>query len=88
MATRTLLKYVQLIMSSMDSDEVDTYDETVESVQVADILEQTYFEIIDRRDWEYLKHRVRQLDTGSGTVVDLTIPSDVLHIELVRYKEG
>lgn len=85
MASRTLLKYVQFILSDMDSDEVETITETVESIQIADLLEQTYFEIINRRDWEFLKHRVRQLDAGT-TIADLAIPADVLHVELLRYK--
>lgn len=85
MATRTLLKYVQMVLSAMDSDEVETITETVESIQIADLIEQCYFEIIDRRDWEFLKHRVRQLDAGT-TVADLLIPADVMHVEAVRYK--
>lgn len=85
MAKRTMLKYVQLILSAMDSDEVETYNETVESLQVSDILEQSYFEIIDRRDWEFLKHRTRQLDADATSVVSLAIPSDVMHVELIRY---
>lgn len=86
MATRTMLKYVQLILSSMDSDEVETYDESVESLQVADILEQTFYEIINRRDWEYLRHRVRRLDSvASSNNVTLAIPKDVSLVESLSY---
>lgn len=83
----TLLKYVQLIMNSMDSDEVETYNETIESLQVANLLEQTFYEIMSRREWEFLKHNVRQLDDATTNSVTLTIPADVSHVELIRYKD-
>jgi hypothetical protein len=84
MAKMTVLEMVQKIMSRMDSDEVDTYDESIESVQVAEILEDSYFEILARRSWEFLKHRIRTLDAGTN-VAELTLPTDVMHIELLRY---
>jgi len=85
MAKLTVLELVQKIMSRMDSDEVEAYDESIESLQVSEILEDTYFELMARRSWEFLKHQVRQLDAGTN-VVELAIPSDVRKVELVRYK--
>ena len=41
----TLLEAIQLILSSMDSDEVDNYDDTVESLQVAHILKSVYYDL-------------------------------------------
>lgn len=82
----TVLQMVQLILNSMDSDEVEAITETIEANQVADIIGETYEEIIDRREWEFLKHRVRQLDAVTGITI-LAIPSDVMHVECVRYKD-
>ena len=71
----------------MDSDEVEKITETIESQQVVDIIFETHEEILDRRTWEFTLHRPRQLDTPAVSVVtNLDIPSDVMHVEEVRYK--
>ena len=88
MAKHTLLKMTQLILSSMDSDEVETITETVESDQVVKVIGRVFEELLDRREWEFTKHRPRQLDddvTNPVTVLD--IPDDVMHVEEVRYKD-
>jgi hypothetical protein len=41
----TLLQMVQNILSSMDSDEVNSINDTVESQQVAEILKETYYDL-------------------------------------------
>jgi hypothetical protein len=88
MAKLTYLQMVQFILSSMDSDDVSTITETIESQQVADIIEETFYEILDRREWEFLKHRLRQLDLPTAGVKNqLDIPADVTHVECVRYKD-
>ncbi len=40
---RTLLDMVQEILSDMDSDEVESIDDTVEAEQVVSILKSTYY---------------------------------------------
>lgn len=88
MAKLTYLQMVQFILSSMDSDDVSTITETIESQQVADIIEETYYELLDRRDWEFLRNRLRQLDVpAAGVKNQLEIPSDVLLVQNVRYKD-
>lgn len=44
----------QNILSALDSDPVDSIDETVESVQVADLIKEAYFELLSQRDWPFL----------------------------------
>lgn len=44
---QTLLDIVQGILSTLDSDTVNSISDTVEADQVADIVKQTYFDIID-----------------------------------------
>ncbi|MDY0087121.1 MAG: hypothetical protein RBS78_00985 [Coriobacteriia bacterium] len=58
MATRTVLEYVQQCLSTMDSDLVDSINETAEAVQVADLLRENYLELMNRQDWEFLKRAV------------------------------
>jgi hypothetical protein len=54
MAKRTLLNMVQNILSALDSDPVDSIDETVESVQVAEILKETFEDLMSQREWPFL----------------------------------
>lgn len=46
-----LLKMTQSILSSMDSDEINDLDDTVEAAQVVDIIEQTYNDICSQIDF-------------------------------------
>lgn len=48
MATMQLVEIVQQVLSAMDSDEVDSINETTESLQVVDFARETYFELINR----------------------------------------
>ncbi len=86
MLQMNLLKMVQLILSSMDSDEVNDIGDTVEAGQVVDILEQTYIDILPQLDlpqfWNFLEL------TPSGDASRPTIaylPDGVERIEWIRY---
>jgi hypothetical protein len=48
MATYTLLDLVQIVLSSLNSDEVNSIGDTVESMQIANIIKTTYFNVITR----------------------------------------
>lgn len=54
MAKLSLLDMTQNILSALDSDPVDSIDETVEAVQVAELIKEAYFELISQRDWPFL----------------------------------
>lgn len=45
MAKLTLLEMTQNILSAMDSDEVNSINDTVESMQVAEIIKETYYDL-------------------------------------------
>ena len=44
----------QNILSALDSDPVDSIDETVEAVQVAELVKEAYFELLSQREWPFL----------------------------------
>jgi len=44
----TLLEMTQAILSSLDSDEVNSISDTTESLQVANIIKMSYLEIVDK----------------------------------------
>lgn len=47
---RTLLSMVQSILSDMDSEDVNSINDTVEAQQVASVIQDTYFNIIAARE--------------------------------------
>jgi len=51
----TLIDMVQEILSDMDSDEVDSIEDTVEAEQVATIVKSTYLAMMSNRDWPHLR---------------------------------
>ena len=84
--TMTLLQIVQEVLSSMDSDEVNSISDTVESEQVATIARRVYDDLMVRADWDHLK-KTREL-TGLGDTnrpTTMGIPAGVSEILVVKY---
>lgn len=81
-----LLKLTQLILSSMDSDEINSIGDTVEAQQVVDIIETTFNDIISSvdfpSDWDLFQLE-NFGDTTRPTI--LVIPDNVNRIEWVQY---
>lgn len=88
MAKLTLLYMTQNILSALDSDAVGSIDETVESVQVAELVKEAYFELISQRDWPFL-FLLGNLD-GLGDVNNPTkmkIPDTYNKIKWIKYNK-
>jgi len=51
----TLLDMTQSILSAMDSDDVNDIDDTVESIQVADLVREAFYELMSERNWPFLQ---------------------------------
>jgi hypothetical protein len=84
----TLLEMVQRILSSLDSDAVNTIGETIESTQVAEIVRDTYFALIALRDWPFLNELTAFDAVGDSTqATEMTIPADINKIHWVRYNK-
>src|ERR1700721_1344212 len=86
MATMTLLQMTQSILSSMGSDEVNSIGDTNESLQVANIVQQTYYNMGGR----YCPPEDNQLSqlvssNNLNTPVLMTRPSGTSRIEWVKY---
>lgn len=84
----TLLEMVQDILSDMNSDQVNSWDDTVESMQVAQIIRRTYFDIVSTQEYD----EVREQDNliGSGNVNRphvMTIPVGMYKIDWIRYNK-
>jgi hypothetical protein len=88
MAKLTLLYMTQNILSALDSDPVGSIDETVESVQVAELVKEAYFELVSQRDWPFL-FVLGNLD-GLGDVNNPTkmkIPDTYNKIKWIKYNK-
>lgn len=61
---RNLLDMVQEILSDLDSDEVNSIDDTVEAEQVVTIIKSTYYSMLSNRDWPHTRQSIQF--TGLG----------------------
>jgi hypothetical protein len=84
---RTLLEIVQSILNDMNSDEVNSIDDTVEATQVASIVRDTYFEIIGNRNWPHLKKLIQLNHVGDLAKPNyLRAPENLKELEQIRYE--
>ena len=88
MARLTLLEIVQSTLSDMDSDEVNSINDTLESLQVAQIVKDTYYHLISKRDYPHLQ-QLFLLDSVSDLARPnyLKLPSNVHEMEFVKYNK-
>ena len=78
---------LQELGAGLGSDEIDSLDETIEASDIMTILEQTYQEVLNRKTWEFMKGHIRQLDADATYANVLAIPSDVIKIEKITYRD-
>ena len=82
----TLLEIVQEIMSDMDTDEVNSIFDTVESEQIASIVKRSYVNLISTRNWPHLSKLIQLF--GSGTIAKpthLSMPTNIKQLEFLNY---
>jgi len=82
----TVLEMAQDILSDMNSDSVNSINDTTESLQVAQILQSTYFNIIDGKHWPWLKELYQLTGLGLTTKpTHMQIPSNIIEVEWIKY---
>lgn len=85
----TLLEMTQRILESMESDEVSTYAETPESLTVANIIKECYFDIIGQHSPAETEGLYKlDASTDDTKPVLMTIPSNVSRIVWMKYDIG
>ena len=82
----TLLAMVQDILNDMDSDAVNSITDTVESLQVAQIVKTTFYEMWSRRLWAH-DHKLGLLESVSDSELPnyLKVPENVGTVKLIKY---
>lgn len=86
---RTLLDIVQEILSDLDSDEVDSITDTVESEQIATIVKATYYSMISNRLWPHLRRSI-QIDSYSDVTkpTHMKIQDEIKELCFINYNKA
>lgn len=88
MAKMTLLEIVQNILSAMDSDEVNSISDTVESFQVATVVKETFEEQFNNIEIPEFRKIIKLTSVSDLNRPNyLKYPSNVRKIEFVKYKD-
>ena len=82
----TLLEMTQRILESLGSDEVNSINDTVESMDVAKIIRETYYYLVGKMDHTENKSLFQLTASGNNTKPTLmTLPSNVFQLEWLKY---
>lgn len=85
----TLLDMVQDILSEMDSDEVNSIDDTPEAGQIVQILKNCYFEMISNRNWPHLKKLTTLEHSGDlSKPTHLKLPENIKELDYFNYNKA
>tara|TARA_R110000796_G_scaffold168351_1_gene285302 strand:+ start:1329 stop:2123 length:795 start_codon:yes stop_codon:yes gene_type:complete len=86
MPKQTLLQMTQHILSSMDSDSVNSYAETIESEQVAFVIKDAYFNLINNLDIpEHYGIITLTALANTAQPTHMLIPDGVRSIQSIKY---
>lgn len=82
----TLLQVVQKTLEALGSDEVNSISDSPEAEQIAQIAQDTYYELLNQREWPHLM-KLRQLESVAQSARPnyLRIPDDVVRIDQIKY---
>lgn len=83
----TLLDITQDILSSMDSDEVNSISDTEEAYQIARIVRENYFNLVANSELPEHKTFFQLNATGIDTPTIMKKPDDVIDIEYIKYDQ-
>lgn len=85
----TLLELVQDCLNDIDGDEVNSIDDTTESLQVAQIIKSTYFALMDGRDWPHTQRLIQVDPSGDDTLPTIMYIQDpIKSIKFINYDKA
>lgn len=83
---QSLLQIVQSILNDMDGDEVGSISDTIESLQVAEIVRSTYHFLSSNKEWAYQKKLFELTASGDGTLpCVMYIPDNIKKVDIINY---
>jgi len=85
---KTLLEIVQDILSDMDSDEVNSIHDTVESQQVARVVRSTFENIVTGREYPHKNTLLKLQASGDSTKpTHMKLPENVIELLSLNYNK-
>ncbi len=82
----SLLDIVQDVLNDIDSDEVNSIDDTVESAQVAQIVKSTYFAMMSSRNWPHLRKSIQLIPTSDlAQPTHMFVKDDIKELAFINY---
>lgn len=82
----TLLEMVTSILQSMDSDEVNSYADTTESLAVANIIKENYYRIVANSPSNRFNSIFQLEASGDNTKpCVMYLPSNVMQLDVLKY---
>jgi len=86
MARMTMLEMVRDIhLDITDGEYIYTINQNVVSTQITEILQRTYYNIIDGKDWPNLYTMFQLTETSASTPCHMTIPTGVMDLKYIKY---
>jgi len=83
---KTLLEIVQQILSDLDSENVNSLSDSVEALQIAYIVEQTFYDLIATRDIPEHESLIKlTAASNTDTPTHFTVPTNVKKITDIWY---
>jgi len=83
---QNLLDLTNEVLLAIDTDPVDTIDDTEDSESVAKLIKRSYFDMISRRNWSHLRGLVRlESSTESSRPTHMSIKEDFSEMGTVYY---
>lgn len=84
----TLLELIQRVLSSIKGEEVNSYDDTAESLVVRDIIKECYYNLLATQDFPEMKTLFELEASGNNAKPTLmTLPALVVGLEWVKYNK-
>lgn len=84
----TLLEIVQDILSDMNSDEVSSVTDTLESMQVAQIVKSSYMEMMGNKNWPHLKKLTTFSSSGTTSrPTHMSVEDNIKEVVQVSYNK-
>lgn len=85
----SLIELVQDILNDLDSDEVNSINDTQESAQIAQIVKSTYFALISNRNWPHLKKGISLEAPGTtATPTHMKLSDNVKELSFINYNKA
>lgn len=83
---QTLLQLTQNVLSGLSSDEVNSISDTVESMQVATIIKNKYYDILSRTGYPKLEQAFQlTAPADASTPTLMTIPANIKNLQWLKY---